>query len=186
MGGASQQSIDTQNQITQQQVTTEQQALAQSQAQYTQSQQELAPAMNYYQQLVSGNPQQTMAAAAPQISNITGGYNASVEQINNNVAPGAARDYALSQVPIQQNSQVASTLNSVTQNAYGSLAALGSGSESASLQFLGGGVSAGNAASSSNQVTMQAQEQSKADTMGFLGSLIGASGTAAAGIFHHA
>lgn len=184
MSGASTQSLNTQNTIAQEQLQTSQQAQALSQQQYQTSQAELAPAEGYYQSLVSGNPQQTMAAAAPQISKITGGYNAAVENINNSVPAGAARDYALSQVPIQQNSQVASTLNSVTQNAYGSLAQLGAGSESAALQFLGGGVSAGNAASSANQVGINAAEQSKSSTLGFLGSIVGAGASVLGGSFN--
>lgn len=175
---------NTQNSITQQQIATANQSNALSAQQYQQYQQNIAPAVSYYQSLASGNPSQVLGAAGPQISNITSGYNAATESINNNVGPGAARDYALSQVPLQQNSQVAGTLNSVVQGAYPQLAQIASGQGSFSLQELGASLSGLGGASTSNQSVMQANEEGKAATLGVLGSLLGAGGTAAAGIYH--
>lgn len=178
MGGPS---TNNQQAIEQQQVNTSNQANAISQQEYQQQQQLEAPAIGFYQGLINGAPGATNSAAAPLISNITQGQNAAIETIKNTVPQGAGQQYALSQVPIQENSQIASTLNNVTTGAYSSLANIGAGLGSNSIQELGATLSGLSGASSTGSSVLQAQNQAKASTLGVFGSLLGAGGEAAGG-----
>lgn len=169
-------SSNQQNSITQQNLALSAEQEARSQKQYEQMQQLEAPAIAFNQGIAGGDNSKTFQAAAPLISNITSGYNAAKESIMNNTTPGAARDYALTQLPIQQNSQIANTLNTTFTSALDKLSNIGAGLGSFSLQETGAALGGLSGASSSNQAVMQAQEAGKASTMGVLGSLLGAGG----------
>lgn len=190
MGGPSDQTIGTQQQLTQQQIGIADQQNQLQQQNYARMNELQAPSIAFNQGILS-NPALQSSAAAPMISQITQGTNAAKESIANNTPSGAARDYALSQVPIQQNSQIASTLNQTTLSAYDKLANIGSGLGSFSLQELGASLSGLGGASSSNQAAGQMQAQQGSAIFGLLGSLLGAGGTAlgggltAGGAFNH-
>lgn len=156
----------------------------QSQANVAKMAQEEAPAISLYTGLTSGNPNSQMTAAAPIIGQIQSGYTASKESIMNSIPPGPARDYALSQLNVQQNSQTSGTIANITNNAFGQLASLGQSTGAFGLQQLGAGLNAYSGATQTAQPILQSNAQQKSSTMGFLGQLVGgAADVASGGIF---
>lgn len=181
MGGPSQQTLNTQNQLTQSQISTQQAATAQSQQEYQQQQALEAPAISFNTALASGDPSAVMKALAPQLTGISQATAANKENILESTGPGAARDVALSQNALNQGNQTASLEANAELQAPNTLANIGAGLGSNSLQALGASINAGGAASSANQVSINAAEQSKASTLGFLGTLAGAGTSLATG-----
>lgn len=131
------------------------------------------PAINLYTALTTGSPTAQMTAAAPVLGQISSGYQASKDSIFNNIAPGAGRDYALSQLDVQSNAAKSSALSNVTSSAFDKLANLGAGYGALSLQQIGASLSGLSGSSSSLGQLGNQQEQGKASTMGFLGALVG-------------
>lgn len=166
----------TQSSITNQQLSLEQQQQGLANQEYQQSQTLEAPLIAQEQALISGNPGATNTALAPYISSITGNQNQAIENIQKTVPTGAAQQYAESMVPLNEATQIAGTTNSLVNNAYSTLSQLGIGQQNFSLQNTGAALSGLSGASQSNQASLQAQEQQKASTLGFIGSLVG-SGT---------
>jgi hypothetical protein len=141
------------------------------------------PAVNYYKNLTSGNPQTVLQASAPAISNITQQSEAAKANIWNTVPGGAARDVALSQVQQGQSGQVASTLNNTVNNAYTSLAQIGAAQQGVGLGEAGVGTTGISGAQGAYGQVANNQAQQKSSTLGFLGSIFGAAGNAAGGYF---
>ena len=171
----------TQEAITQQQLSLQQQQQDLANKEYSTAMTLEQPLIDQSQKLISGDPGAQASAAAPYISQITAQKNAGLEAINNTVGPGAARDYAKTQAQLGEGSQIASTVNQLTNSAYGTLSGLGIGQQNFSLQNTGAALSGLQGASQSNQAVMQAQEQAKASTMGFIGQLVGAGAGIATG-----
>lgn len=146
------------------------------------------PAVQFYSSLASGNPQAAIQAAGPQLGNISQNAQQARANIMNNVPAGAGRDEALAQLEQGKSSQIAGTLNQLVTQAPGQLAAIGAGQASEALQlsgagFTGLGQASGSYAQGQNSLGNIAQQQNarKASTMGFIGSLVGAAGSAAGG-----
>jgi hypothetical protein len=177
MGGPSQSSLNTslntQNQLTQSQINTQSAATQESQQEFAQQQQLEAPSIAFNNALTSGDPKAVLTALAPEISGVTQAKNSTAAQIDEQLPPGAARDVAQANNIQGSANQIAGTEAAAEQGAYGTLASLGQELGSNSLQALAGSISAGSAASSANQVNISAAEQSKASTLGFVGSLAG-------------
>lgn len=135
------------------------------------------PAISYYSNLVnsanSGNYNALVQAAGPTLGTIAQQQNAAQENIYANVPAGAGRDYALAMLPQNTAGQVSQTLNQQYTGGLQSLAQLGAGYGSVGLQEAGAGLSGLSGASQTQNTVMQSQQQSKAATMGFLGSLAG-------------
>ena len=164
------------------------QAGAQSQDFLSEMQALIAPYIQQQQALAGGNAKAALTAAMPALSPITQGYTAAREQIANQLPAGAARDYALTQLPIQKNAQIGQTLSALVAQAPQNLAQVGSGFGSLGLQEQGAQLSALSGAGSSyagqaNTYTnaLNAQEQAKASTMGFLGDIVSTAGMVATG-----
>lgn len=139
------------------------------------------PLIDFTSKITSGDPSAQVKAAAPLIANITGQSSQAKERIYDTVGPGAGRDFALSQMEQQKSGAIAETMNRTYLGALDKQANLGAGFGAFSLQELGAGLRAGEGASNTTNSVMQAKEQGKASTMGFLGQLAGAAGTAAGG-----
>ena len=161
---------------------------------YEQQQQLQQPAIQFAQELASGDPSKVTQAAGPQLSQIAQQYAGAKQNILDTTPKGAAQDFALMQAPQQQANTTASLLGGEVNQGMNTLLGLGQNAQSAegniasglgglSMQQLGAGLTAGGQASQTNQSVMQAQAQQKATTMGFLGQLAGAAGTAAGGYF---
>lgn len=195
MGGGSSGTEKQQTALEQQQV-----ALGQQQAQIGQEFIDLSknriaysdilqqPAIQFYSQIASGNPQSVISAAAPQIGQIANNAQQAKANIMNNTPAGAGRDFALAQLEQGKSSQVSSTLNSLVTQAPQVLAQIGAGQASEGLQMTGAGFTglgqgASSFASGQSSLSSIAQEQNarKASTMSFFGSLVGAAGNAAGG-----
>lgn len=131
------------------------------------------PAINLYTQLTQGNPSAQLTATAPIIGQISSGYQASKDSIFNNIAPGAGRDYALSQLNVQSNAQKSGAIANTTAGAFDKLANLGAGYGAESLQQIGASLSGLSGSTSTLGQVGSQQAASKASTMGFLGSLVG-------------
>jgi len=131
--------------------------------------------------LTSGSPTAAISAAGPQLGQIAQAGQAAKENIYNTVAPGAGRDVALSQLPMQTYSQQAGYLNNLVNSAFGNLAQLGSAQQGVGLNLAGAGISSGGLSTQSAGQVAQTEQQKKASTMDFVGSLINAAGSAAGG-----
>ncbi len=192
LGQQQQQLFGNQVGLSQQQLGQMQGILQPLISQYTQQEALQQPAINMITGLTSGDPNKVVEAAAPIISPITQQFAQAKENIQDTAPRGAAKDFALQQLPIQQSTAVAGAETGAIQSAFQTELGIGQGAQGAlgniasglgglSLQELGAGLTAGGQAGSEFQNLMQAQNQQKATTMGFLGNLAGAAGTAAGG-----
>jgi hypothetical protein len=141
------------------------------------------PLISYLQNIISGDRNAQTAAAAPQLGQLTKGFEASKENIFNTMPAGAGRDVALAQLGVSKNSDTSTLLNQVFQNAFPQLANIGNQQGAFALQQLGAGLRSTEGGSASTGQALQADSQAKASTMGFLGSLAGAGGQVAAAKF---
>jgi hypothetical protein len=192
MGGSGntqkQQEALTQQQIAlgQQQAGIGQQYIDLSQAQLQRSTNLQQPLVDFYTGITQGNSQSKIAAASPVLGQIANSTKQAEANIYNTIPAGAGRDEALAQAQIGQGQQNASTLNSTFNTALQQLAAMGTGSTQAGLGLASAGFT-GLAAPGLQQGQQglanvaQEQNQQKASTMGFFGSLVGAAGNAASG-----
>jgi hypothetical protein len=144
----------------------------------------LAPAASFYQSIAGGNKAANTAASAPAIANITQGAQSAQENIYSQVPAGPAQQLALAENQMGKSQQIASTQNQTYQGALQSLASIGSGLGSFSLQELGASLSGAGGAAATGQGVLNTQTQQKASTLNALGSLAGAGGSALQGSFH--
>lgn len=136
------------------------------------------PLINKDMALASGDPNTVLQAAGPQLGQIAKAGQAAKENIFNNIGPGAARDFALSQVPMQTYSQSAGYLNQLVNQAPQDLAALGTGQYSVGLTQAGQGQTSGQISNTAAGQVGQLEQQTKSSTLNFLGQLAGAGGKA--------
>jgi hypothetical protein len=145
------------------------------------------PLIQQLQALSSGNPQAVVSAAGPQLGQIAQSGQAASANIMNTIAPGAARDVALSQVPMQTYSQSAGLLNSLVNNAPTQLAQVGAAEQGLGTTQIGQGQGSGQLASTTSAnifQQQQSQQNAQKSEMGqIFGSLIGGAGEAASGGF---
>jgi hypothetical protein len=123
-----------------------------------------------------GNYGGLITAAGPQIGAMSTQLQQARSQIMNTLPPGAARDYAISQLPVQAQIAQANILGGAFNQAEQTLAQLGTGQQGFGLQSAGAGLTASGQQQTAQTNIMNAQAQSKATTMGFLGALAGAGG----------
>jgi hypothetical protein len=174
MGGGNSQAQQIQQSTAQEQLNLEQQ-YAQTAAQYLGYGQSLQqPFVQQQQALASGNPEAVISAAGPQLGNISKGYQQAAENIYNTTQPGAGQQEALAQLPIQQTSQTSSYLNGLITQAPQNLAQLGASYLGLGTTQEGAAQGAGTLSNSAAGSIVQENNQSKASTMSFLGSLAGA------------
>lgn len=145
------------------------------------------PAIDYYKGIIdagnSGDYSKLITAAGVPISNITQQGEQAKEQIYNNIPAGAGRDAALAQLHTGKAGSIASTLNQIYTSAFPQLSNLGTQAGQTGLQETGASLRGLEGSANTTNTVMQADAQSKASTMGFLGALAGGAGTAAGGYF---
>jgi hypothetical protein len=194
MGGGPKDTEKQSQALEQQQVALGQQQAKQGQEWMDFSKQRIArsdvlqqPLIDFYSGIAKGGPQ-TMTAAAPLLGQISDSAKKTQENIYNTVPAGAARDVAMAQQEIAKGQQIGGTINSTYQTALQQLGALGTGQAQLGLQEAGAGftgagqgLQAFGQGQEALQNIMTAQNQRKATTMSFFGSLVGAAGTAAGG-----
>lgn len=171
MGGPSKSTINTQSQLTQEQLSISQQQNDLQQQNYARMNTLQQPAINFSTGVAGGDAASTMSAAAPFISNISQGYLSAKQNVMNNTTPGAARDLALANIETQKDASTSQFLNQTVLGAYDKLASMGAGYGAFSLQELGASLGGLSGASSSNQAL--GQMQAAASPWNAVSSLIG-------------
>ena len=182
--GPTGQQVNLENSISQQQLSLGEQEEQQSQYQYQQMQTLEAPYIAQQSALATGSPSAALAATMPQISKISGGFNAAQEQIQDTVAPGAARDTALANLQVQKATTIGDTQASAVAAAPGNLASVGAGLGAFSLQQLGAALSGFGGASSANTSAGNMQLQQSQAKWQPIEALAQTAGSTAGSIFH--
>ncbi len=183
MSGPSKSQIATQNSITQQQLDLARRQDSAATEDRNARIDLMKPAIDFNKAIAGGDQQSLFTAAAPMISEITKASKQSKEAAYDNVPAGAGRDIALAMNDRSTRDAVAGTKNNLFNSAFDKLANIGSGLGSFSLNETGAAISGFGSAANTNQSAMQASAAKKASTMGFLGQLAGAGGSALSGGF---
>lgn len=181
MGGGIKKAEQTSESITQQQLDLAKEQQKNAEQDRAQRIELTQPAIDFNKAIASGDKQSMMTAIAPMLAQITGAGKAAKENIFEGTAPGAARDVSLASVDRGVQSDIAGTVNNTFLGSLDKLANIGSGVGSFSLNEIGAALSGFGGAAGTNRDIMQAESAKKASTMGFLGNLAGAAGTAYAG-----
>jgi len=142
------------------------------------------PAIDYYTRLISSNPAERMNAMAIPLGDIAKATRSAKESVYDSVPRGAARDFAASQLPMQQASQSATELNKAYNGAFPALSSIGTEAGQIGLQQTGAGMRSSEAAAGTNAGIMQNQQQQKASQLGMIGSLAGMGANIATGEFN--
>jgi hypothetical protein len=180
-GGASQTDKNQMSSISQQQASTASSMTALGQQQLARGTQLQQPMVDYLTKIISGDKNALTSATSAQTGQIAKAAQASQENIYDQIPAGAGRDVALAQNTMNKNSSTASFLNQAYQSAFPALANMGTSVANTGLQEVGGGLNAFSGAANTTGQVMQADQQSKASTMGLFGSLAGMAGMAASG-----
>lgn len=175
--------VDTQTDITKRSLALSEAELAESRTRRAQMDQYLKPAIDYNTALIGGNKELATQAVAPLITGYNDASRAAKETIFESLPAGAGRDVALAETERARRTAVSTATTGATLGAFDKLANIGSGMGSFSLQELGAGLRGLEGASTSNQAAMKAENDRKASTMGFLGTLVGAGANLATGGF---
>jgi hypothetical protein len=170
-----------QNQITQDILPIMQQEAGQSATLFGESNPGFQTAENYYQQLASGNQKQIFNAIAPAVGQINTASQGAAQNIAQNMPRGGAEQLAQAQNQNQRAGQIGSLATSAYTGSFPALAQLSGTGIGLSTNAASTAVSAGSAASSSNQALMQDMAANKGATMAFAGNVAGAGGQAAGG-----
>lgn len=185
MGGPSKHLQQSQEKLADSQATAAQQFANLSQQSLSQMNTLTQPAVNHDMGLInaanSGNYSQLIQAAGPTVGANSQAAQQAAQNIRNNIPAGAGQQAALAQIPFQLGNANAGALNQAYTGALGNLTQIGAAYGGVGLNEAGISTNSANAAGSAYGQIGNEQAQSKATTMGFLGSLAGAAGTAAGG-----
>jgi hypothetical protein len=140
---------------------------------YNQFLTDIGPLQAQQTALASGNRTAALSAAMPMISQLSTGFNAARQQIQNNLPPGAARDTALANLQTQSAGGIATAQANAVQNAPNVLANLGSSLGGMSLQELGAQLSGLSGGAQTNLGAGQMAAQQQQSMLNFFSSLIG-------------
>lgn len=133
----------------------------------------LQTAENQAATLASGDPaaiSRLISPATQQVQTATAGAKAN---ILNNAPAGGEKNLAIEQADVQQGGQVGALATQGYNNAFNSLAQLGSGNVSQSISSASTGISAGSAANNALSGVVGENIQQKGSTLGALGGLAG-------------
>lgn len=180
MGGPSAKQQNTQNELTQEQITLAQQQQAQSDKVSGIVTPGLSTAENYYAALASGDPSKIMSAIAPSVNAIATQDAATKQQITATMPRGGAEELALAQTDIAKASQVGNLATTAYTSSFPALASLAQGGLGISVNEIANAISSFGGASQSNLGAMNTAAEGKASTMGFFSNIVGAAGVAAA------
>jgi hypothetical protein len=177
MGGPSQSTETTQNNLTTAETNLANTENSNAQTLFGESNPGFQTAENYYQGLASGNPAEIFKLISPATSQISQQSATAANQIKQNTPRGGAQNLALAQNDITKASQIGNLATSAYTSAFPALAQIGGSGIGLSTGQANTAISGLNAASSSNQALASQQNAAKASTMGFLGSLAGVGGS---------
>jgi len=163
--------INQQNQITQQELTLEQQQASQANQLYNLTEPGMATAENFYSQLASGNPQAIQTATAPATEQIAANYNQAATNMSQNMPRGGAKDLAVQEAQISKAGAIGGTEAQAYLQAPQALAQLAQSGIGLSVNEVSQALSAFSGASNSNQAVIQAKSAAKGQTLGLIGAL---------------
>ena len=157
-------------------MTSEQIALAQQQDKRSQklfdtTEPGLNIAEQFYQKLASGDKGTIQKATAPATEQIAANYNQAVQNIQQNMPRGGAKDLAVQEAQISKSGAIGSTEAQAFLGSFPALASLAGEGVGLSINEVTQALAGFQGASSSNQALGQMQGAGKAETLGFLGSL---------------
>jgi len=163
---------------TQQQLTNEQMSLADQQNQRAQQLFNLSlpgykTAENFYSELASGNPSIMAAALAPAQGEISKNTAATKANILANAPRGGEQQLAMQEADIAGASQRSSLASNAFLSSFPALANIAGSTGGLSVNSVANAIASFGGASSSNQALAQEQQASKESTMGFAGGLLG-------------
>jgi len=136
---------------------------------------------DFYTALASGDRTKMLEAAAPAIANISKQFQSTRGAINDSVAPGAARDFAVASTFRDQAGKNADFLNQAYMSSFPALQGMASDAGNFGLQREGAALNGLNSAGSQNQSVIQSEVARQQAKMGMIGSLAGAAGGAITG-----
>ena len=146
------------------------------------------PLISWLRDITGGNKGAALTTGAPQIEEINRGSEQAKANIMNTIPPGAARQFALSQVAREAPAATARFMNTAYTGGLDKMAKIGEGAGAFSLQYGAGGMRSGDQAlagwRSSADQTAKLSEQDQAGRMAmlnFVGGLVQAAGSAATG-----
>ena len=169
--GPSSSTQDTQQMLTQEQISVAQQQQNRADKLFNLTEPGLASAENFYSLLASGDPAAIQRASAPATEQIAGRYEQSKRAISQEMPRGGARDLAMEQADISKAGAIGQTQAQTYLSAFPALANLAGEGIGMSTSEITTALQAFSGASSSNQAYGQMQGAGKAETLGFLGSL---------------
>lgn len=136
---------------------------------------------SYYGKLATGDPAALSRANAPAIQQIGSASASAKKNIVQDNPRGGERNLALEEADLTKGAQISNLTTGSYASSFGSLAGLGGQNVSQGTAATGTGLQGMNAAANQYGQLGQLQNEQKATQMGFLGSLVGAAGTAAGG-----
>ena len=177
---------NAQKQMTQSQISTQQQQNQIAQTAQAESEQDRArrvaleqPAIDKYTALASGDKTEALKASMPVLSQVSQGYAAAKQSIFNSLPPGASRDKAMADLETQKFTTTAGTQAQMVADAPDKLANIGAGLGSMSLQELGAALGANQGAATTASNVVGQQNEMKAQNLQLLGGLAGTAGSVA-------
>lgn len=182
MGGGKERkaSMQLQTDLAKQQAQTGQEYLGLAKGEQARRLEYQQPSVDFYKKLTGADPTARMTAVAPALADqakaARGAQGAIMEGPR-----GVGRDYALSQLPVQQYQQGADYLNKAYMGAFPALAGLGTEAGSTGLQMTGAGLRGTEGAAGTNKGIMDTQQQQKASQLNMIGSIAGGIGGGLAG-----
>ena len=175
---------NAQKQMTQSQISTQQQQNQIAQTAQAESEQDRArrvaleqPAIDKYTALASGDKTEALKASMPVLSQVSQGYAAAKQSIFNSLPPGASRDKAMADLETQKFTTTAGTQAQMVADAPDKLANIGAGLGSMSLQELGAALGANQGAATTASNVVGQQNEMKAQNLQLLGGLAGTAGS---------
>ena len=175
---------NAQKQMTQSEISTQQQQNQIAQTAQAESEQDRArrvaleqPAIDKYTALASGDKTEALKASMPVLSQVSQGYAAAKQSIFNSLPPGASRDKAMADLETQKFTTTAGTQAQMVADAPDKLANIGAGLGSMSLQELGAALGANQGAATTASNVVGQQNEMKAQNLQLLGGLAGTAGS---------
>lgn len=136
---------------------------------------------SYYGKLASGDPHALARANAPAIAGITKSTDAAKTSITQDSPRGGQQNLALEEADLSKGAQIGSLTTGSYAQAFPSLSSLGGQNVAQGTAATGVGLQGMQGAASQYSSLLNMNAESKASTLGFIGSLGGAAGEAAGG-----
>lgn len=179
-GGISQSTQDAEVQVAQGELAVSQSANQRAQQLFNTSYPGFQEAENYYQQLASGDPTAISRAIAPATEQISKQSQGAAQRITQDVPRGGAQNLALAENQINKGAQISQAATQGYLNSFQNLSSLAGQGVGESSSYTNSAISALGAAGNQYSNIAQQEAEGKASQLGFIASLAGSGGEAAA------